>query len=370
MKANDIRVLVTITAFLVAGTVSFPAEASRGLHAGASKVLTGYLSSTQTARKTSAFAPLTTVAYNSVMEITEEAEAQRNAVLSTVTVSEDGKICGYTNLGVANVDSNLNIREAAGEDQKLVGKLPKNGGCEILDASGEWYQIQSGKVTGYVKGEFILTGNAAIERAGQAKSTVATVTGDSVNLRATPSLDGAVATTMPKDEELDFIENQGEWVKVRVDNDIYYVHADYVTVSEELPKAMTLSEILYGSGVSDVRASLVNYACQFIGNPYVWGGTSLTRGVDCSGFTMQIYAKYGISLPHKASAQATYGRKISSSEAKPGDLFFYSNGGGINHVAIYIGNGQVVHASNPKSGIKISNAYYRTPAKVVRLLAD
>ena len=119
-----------------------------------------------------------------------------------------------------------------------------------------------------------------------------------------------------------------------------------------------------------MRVSLVNYACQFIGNPYVWGGTSLTNGADCSGFTMKIFAKYGISLPHKASLQATYGKKISSSEARPGDLFFYSGGGSINHVAIYIGNGQVVHASNPRSGIKISNAYYRTPARVVRLLGD
>ena len=123
----------------------------------------------------------------------------------------------------------------------------------------------------------------------------------------------------------------------------------------------------YGQGVSDVRVSLVSYATQFVGNPYVWGGTSLTRGADCSGFVMSVFANYGISLPHSSRAQANCGTKISASDAQPGDLFFYGNGSSINHVAIYIGGGRVVHASSPKSGIKISGAYYRTPVKVVRV---
>ena len=111
----------------------------------------------------------------------------------------------------------------------------------------------------------------------------------------------------------------------------------------------------------------VSYATQFVGNPYVWGGTSLTRGADCSGFVMSVFANYGISLPHSSRAQANCGTKISASDAQPGDLFFYGNGSSINHVAIYIGGGRVVHASSPKSGIKISGAYYRTPVKVVRV---
>jgi len=115
---------------------------------------------------------------------------------------------------------------------------------------------------------------------------------------------------------------------------------------------------------------MIQYACQFVGNRYVWGGTSLTNGVDCSGFTMRIYEKYGIYLPHSSKAQANCGTRIDASQAKPGDLFFYGSGKSISHVAMYIGGGQVVHASSAKTGIKISNAFYRTPICVVRLLND
>ena len=129
-----------------------------------------------------------------------------------------------------------------------------------------------------------------------------------------------------------------------------------------------MTELKYGQGVSDVRVDLVNYAKQFLGNPYVWGGTSLTKGADCSGFVLSIYKKYGISLPHHSGSQAKIGTKISLSEARPGDLVFYAKNGTVNHVAIYIGNGQVIHASNERTGIRISNATYRTPYCVRRLL--
>ena len=123
-------------------------------------------------------------------------------------------------------------------------------------------------------------------------------------------------------------------------------------------------------GVSSKRAQIANYAVQFIGNPYVWGGTSLTNGADCSGFTMSIMAQFGISLPHSSAAQANCGRSITSSQMRPGDLVFYAGSGGINHVAIYIGNGQVCHASSSKTGIKISTWNYRSPAKIVNVLGD
>ena len=102
----------------------------------------------------------------------------------------------------------------------------------------------------------------------------------------------------------------------------------------------------------------------------MWGGTSLENGVDCSGFTMRILGKYGVSLPHSSKAQPSYGTKISASDAKPGDLFFYGSGSSISHVAIYIGNGQIVHASNKRDGIKVSNAFYRSPICVARYLPD
>ncbi|MBO5551596.1 MAG: C40 family peptidase, partial [Lachnospiraceae bacterium] len=159
-------------------------------------------------------------------------------------------------------------------------------------------------------------------------------------------------------------------VKIQIDEDEGYVSSEFVKLSEQLDKAVTMKELRYGQGVSDVRVSLVNYSKQFLGNPYVWGGTSLTKGCDCSGYVMQIFRKYGYSLPRTSRQQATCGTKIKASEARPGDLFFYSKAGRINHVAIYIGNGQVINASNPKSGIKINNAYYRTPAAVRRIIKD
>ncbi len=279
-------------------------------------------------------------------------------------------VYGYTNLGVVQVDGNLNVREAPGTDASLVGKMPNNAGCEIMSEEGEWTKISSGEVTGYVKSEYLLTGEAAVAKAEEVKQTIATVTTTTLYVRSEPTTDSSIITSMPMGEELEVVELLDGWVKINVDSDEGYVSADYVDVSVQLKKAMTMTEVRYGQGVSDVRVSLVQYATQFIGKPYVWGGTSLTRGADCSGFVLSVFANYGVSLPHSSRAQANCGSSISASEAKPGDLFFYGNGRSINHVAIYIGNGQVVHASSPKSGIKISGAYYRTPVKVVRIIHE
>lgn len=293
-----------------------------------------------------------------------------DAALTRAGQTEDTTICGYSNLGIANVETNLNIRETADEAADLVGKLPKDAGCEILDTDGDWYHIQSGKVTGYVKGDYLITGDVAKEKAAEVMMTVATVTTDVLNVRAEMNTECEIIAQMPKGEELHVLEEYEGWIKADIDGEEGFVSKDYVEISTQLPKAMTMTEVKYGQGVSDVRVSLVSYATQFVGNPYVWGGTSLTRGADCSGFVMSVFAKYGVYLPHSSGAQAGYGSKINASEAQPGDLFFYGSGRGINHVAIYIGNGQIVHASSPKTGIKISNAYYRKPVKVVRVLSN
>ena len=303
-----------------------------------------------------------TVASQAQDELTETESTEEDAAQQAASAY------GYTNLGVANVEGNLNVRAAAGTDADVVGKMPNNAGCEILGVEGEWTQIKSGSVEGYVKSEYLLTGDAALARADEVKQTLATVTTTTLYVREQPNTDCAIVTMMPQGEELEVLEVLDGWVKINVDSDEGYVSSDYVEISTELLKAMTMTEIRYGQGGSDVRVSLVQYATQFVGNPYVWGGTSLTRGADCSGFVMSVFANYGISLPHSSGAQSNCGTKISASEAQPGDLFFYGNGSRINHVAIYIGNGQVVHASSPKSGIKISGAYYRTPVKVVRVI--
>lgn len=278
---------------------------------------------------------------------------------------------GYTNLGIADVESgNLNIRAVAAEDGKLVGKLPKNAACEVIDSDGTWAHIKSGEVEGYVSEEYLLTGIPAKRKAEELATTMARVTTDSLKVRAEANTDSEVITLVPNGERLEVIEVEGDWVKVGLDDQEVYVSAEYVEVSSELSTAITMTELLYGQGVSDVRVDICQYAKEFLGNPYVWGGTSLTKGADCSGFVLSIFKKYGVSLPHSSRAQANCGTTIKVSEAQPGDLIFYGNGKTINHVAIYIGGGQVIHASSPKTGIRISNVSYRSPVKAVKVLYD
>lgn len=291
-----------------------------------------------------------------------------------VTFAEQAKgACwGYTSIGVANVESgNLNVRAVPSTDGKLVGKMPKHSACEVLDVTDGWAHIQSGEVDGYVSMDYLLTGPDAKRKAAELVHTVAIAETDGLNVRDEADTKSAVMTQVLKGEELEFVEDQGDWIKVSLDGEDAYVAAEYVKVEEKLDTAITMTELLYGQGVSDVRVDLVEYAKQFLGNPYVWGGTSLTKGADCSGFVLSIYKKYGVKLSHHAASQANEGTKISASELKPGDLVFYANSrGSINHVAIYIGGGQVIHASNPKTGIRISKYNYRTPKKCVRVLYD
>lgn len=300
--------------------------------------------------------------------------SQTKTVEEYIAIAEEakGSYWGYTNLGIANVESgNLNIRALPDTSGKLVGKLPKNGACEILAHVDGWAQIKSGEVEGYVKEEYLYMGADAIMKANELVRTVATVTADGVNVRDEASTDSAVLTQVPKGEELDYIETLDGWVKVSIDGHDAYVSADYVKVEATLSVAITMTELLYGMGVSDIRVDLVEYAKQFLGNPYVWGGTSLTKGADCSGFVQSVFKHFNIKLSRTSRTQANDGTKIKASELKAGDLVFYTNSSGtINHVALYIGGGQVIHASNPKSGIKISKYNYRTPAKCVRIIND
>ncbi len=279
---------------------------------------------------------------------------------------------GYTNLGIAHVDNHLNIREEPNENGKLIGKLSKDAACEILeiDENG-WAHIKSGKVEGYCSTEFLYLGEEAVARGREVASMIAIVNTQTLKVREQPNTDSIVITLIPEEEQLEVVEiMENGWIKFLLDDEEAYVSGEYVDVEERLEKAVTLTELKYGQGVSDVRVDLVQYAKQFVGNPYVWGGTSLTNGADCSGFTLSIYKKYGVSLPHHAASQAQLGTKVDYNSAQPGDLVFYAKNGRINHVAIYIGNGQVIHASSLKTGIKISSWNYRTPAGIRRYLAN
>lgn len=284
-----------------------------------------------------------------------------------------GASWGYTNIGIANVEKgNLNVRALPSTNGKLVGKMPKNSACEVLEVTEDgWAYITSGEVEGYVSMDYLITGPDAKVKAMELVRTVATSNADGLNVRDGASTDSAVLTQVPKGEELEYLDTVGDWIKVSIDDQEAYISADYVTVEDKLDTAITMSELLYGQGVSDVRVELVEYAKQFLGNPYVYGGSSLTKGTDCSGFTMSVYKKFGVKLSHHAASQAKEGTKISKSDLQPGDLVFYADSkGNINHVALYIGGGRVIHASSPKTGIKISNYNYRTPVRYVRVLRD
>lgn len=308
---------------------------------------------------------LSNILENTVAETpAAEAEAQPEEPVE----EEPVEIAGYTNIAIANVTDNLNIRSEAGEDASLAGKLPADAAAEILGVDGDWTWIRSGDVEGYVKSEFLLTGKPAQERAKELMTLTATVKGQGVNVREEPNTDCEVVDQVATGEEIPVLEDLGEWVKVEMDGEERYVKAEFVEVGEKLRDALTLSEARYGEGVSDVRVAVVDYATQFVGNPYVWGGTSLTNGADCSGFVMSIMSKYGVGLPHSSAAQANCGTRVGLDELKPGDLIFYGSGRRIGHVAIYIGNGQICHASNKRTGITVSNMYYRSPICATRVL--
>lgn len=349
------------------------ADATELLTAGATSALTYYGAELTVAQNDSNVvtasaqgAPQTDDASQESEQANEEAQA--NEAAQTPTAAQT---CGYTNLGMSVISSgNLNIRQEASTDSEVVGILTNHNACELLEDAGDWYKVTSGKVTGYVSKQYLVTGDEAESIAEQEIKTVATVNTETLNVRVEKSTEAAVLSQVGNSEAFTVNSVADGWVEISVDDSVGYISQDYVTLAQALPTAKTIEQVKYGDGVSDVRTSVVSYALQFVGNRYVWGGTSLEKGVDCSGFTMRILGKYGISLPHSSKAQPSYGTKISASEAKPGDLFFYGSGRSISHVAIYIGNGQIVHASNKRDGIKVSNAYYRNPICVARYLPD
>ena len=350
------QLLITLAVTVLFCTPAYAATGGELYTAGATQVMeTGKLE---------------TVSTEKTLLSTAGAGDVESAYKAALNVQKEEVIAGYTNLGIANVSDHLNVRQEANEKSDLVGKMTKNAACEIQEVDGAWAHIKSGKVEGYVNTEFLLTGEEAKTRAMQVMRLVATVTTTTLFVREEPNTNSTILTMVPIDEKLDITEGKEDdpWVKIQIDEDEGYVSTDYVEISEELDKAMTLKELKYGEGMSDLRVSLVNYGMQFIGNPYVWGGTSLTKGCDCSGYVQSIFRKYGYSLPRTSREQAKVGTKISLADARPGDLVFYGKGGTVNHVGIYIGNGQIVNASNRRTGIKVSNATYRTPYAVRRIL--
>jgi len=303
------------------------------------------------------------------LEAVEDTEVLEDAMNDVVL--DAFHLDSYSNLGIVTVsEGKVNIRAKASTDGKIVGKIGRDAGCDILDEEGDWLHVKSGKVEGYIKAEYVLTGSEALEQASGLLKTIADVNTDGLKVRTEPNTECEVLDIVGSGQSFDVLEEMDEWVKIDLDGDEGYLFKDYVKVGAKLDEALTINEVRYGEGVSDVRIALSEFAKKYIGNPYVWGGTSLTRGADCSGFVLSVFRNYGMSLPHSSRAQANCGSAVSLNELKPGDLVFYGNRSGINHVAIYVGGGQVVHASNPRVGITISGMYYRSPVKARRIIQD
>lgn len=312
----------------------------------------------------------------------------------------------YGRLGIAKVDNYLNIRKRPGEDGKIIGKLPKNAGCHIYKIKDGWAKIISNGVSGWVCADYLITDEEAEEYALSVATKVATVNTGSLRARFLPSVDSKVYALIAIEEDLTVVKENlsreyvdkiidkyytGEdafliedvdieemykdldnWICVKLNGEKIFISKDFITISYQLKKAVEIDEDEYSSdsGISSVRSQMVNFAMQYLGCPYVWGGTSLGGGADCSGFVMRVYENYGYYLPRTSYNQASYCNSISYSEAQPGDLFFYGNGYSVSHVAMYIGNGQIIHAMDENHGICISSAYYMSPMKIGRIIYD
>ncbi len=314
----------------------------------------------------------------------------------------------FKNLVIADVSNYVNIRKGPSEEEEKVGKLYDKSVGEFISEQDGWYEIKSGSVTGFVKGEYCITGDAAVQRAKEVGERIATVNTTTLKVRGDASTDAEVLGLVPDGEELTVLEELDGWVKVAIEEGDGYVSLDYVKLSTRFVKAESREEeearlakekkereaaieaankatannkknndsnansnsgsgkkqqTVYASGGSELGRSVANYALQFLGNPYVYGGSSLTNGTDCSGFVMSVYKNFGVSLPHSSTADRSQGYAVGSlSEAQPGDLVCYSG-----HVGLYIGNGQIVHASTAKTGIIISNANYHTILAIRRI---
>ena len=287
-------------------------------------------------------------------------------------------------LCIAKVDNYVNVRKGPSENEEVVGKLYDKSAGHVLEEADGWYKISSGSIEeGYV-----VVGAQAQELAKEVGTRLATVTTETLRVRDEASTESTILGLVPEGEELVVKEEVEGWVKVSIEEGEGWVSIDYVSLRTDYVEAESKKEeearlareeaarraanaaaakktnssatqVVGNSAGSASGRAVANFACRFVGNPYVYGGTSLTNGADCSGFVMSVYANFGVSLPHSSSALRSVGYGVSLADAQPGDIICYSG-----HVGIYVGNNTIVHASTAKTGIK-----YTSPANYRQVLA-
>ncbi|MGN0267534.1 MAG: NlpC/P60 family protein [Lachnospiraceae bacterium] len=321
---------------------------------------------------------------------------------SAATITRSGSSSSFSDIAVNAESRSVNVRSKPTTASSVVGKMPLYSAAVIKGTvdgeGGKWYSIVSGSVTGYIKAVYFKTGADALAVAKAHGTSVAKVTSNaSLRLRSEPNTtstilgkaaSGTYVTLLDQD-----VKGSG-FSKVSAQigdtSKTGYMSEDYLKIYLQLNSASAVSKGNSGNASSSGSSSssssgsssakpaansslgskIVAKAKSYVGKlNYVYGGTSLSSGADCSGFVKAIYNYYGVSVPRRSVDQAVGGKTISKSSLKPGDLVFYKNGGStICHVGIYIGNNQIVHEANSKKGCIISNINYDTPAKYVTYL--
>lgn len=333
--------------------------------------------------------PVPVAGIESVVTECLETNVRENIDLYLVQTNEGE----YLNRAFSNVSDFTYIRNAPEETDDWAGKLYSDSTVTVLEYLGDWTKIRSGNVEGYVPAGVLYTGEKAEEHAKEYETEEVTVLADVLNVRSAQSTDNPILTQILWNQQYKIIgEPIDGWYPIRVGEIEGWVCGEYVDVettfsyaeskeeearriaeeeetAAKFAAAQEMKEIVETQEAAVIQPqgyggqAVIDFACQFIGNPYVWGGTSLTNGADCSGFVQSVYANFGIALPRTTYDMVGVGYEVSYDQALPGDIVLYDG-----HVGLYMGDGTIVNAMNEADGIGICSATYAPIITIRRVL--